>query len=224
VNGVSEQDLELLEEYLDGALAPQDAEQLRARLTDEPDLVGTLAELRAERDSRAAVWAALEPGDGEASRLAARVSAAARRHERKSSLWQHARFASAAAACLMVGVFVGWLGRDRGLPPAGGPGARVNEFVDGPVTNVPPFGATLREVRYHAPGRRPQPMLIVSEVTPNSAAAGAGLQDGDLLVSLDGQAVRDFTSLQAAMNARTGTRVLRILRGNELLEATIQVR
>jgi S1-C subfamily serine protease len=81
----------------------------------------------------------------------------------------------------------------------------------------------IREMRYQVPGRTPQPVLVVYEVPANSAAAG-GLQVGDMLLSVDGQAVRDFRSLNAALSTRQGRRVVRILRDNQTLEAAINVR
>jgi hypothetical protein len=223
VNGVSEQDLELLEEYLDGALAPDEIGRLCARLAAEPALSAELDELRAARATRAAVWTSLEPSEADAMRFAARVAGAARRQDRWSRVGVYARFGSAAAACLLVGFFLGWLGRDRGptAPALNMPAAHVNDFVEGPA---PSLGVTIREVRYEVPGHRPQPMLVVSEVPPGSAAAGAGLQEGDLLLSIDGQPVRDYQSLKTALDAHTGTRAMRILRDNQILEASIEIR
>ncbi|HEX6161558.1 MAG TPA: RIP metalloprotease RseP, partial [Thermoanaerobaculia bacterium] len=50
---------------------------------------------------------------------------------------------------------------------------------------------------------------LIGEVTPNMPAAKAGLQTGDLITSINGEPVRDFTDLRLliAMNAGTPLRI-----------------
>ena len=57
--------------------------------------------------------------------------------------------------------------------------------------------------------------VLVGGVTPNSAAAKAGVEDGDLITELDGKKITDPRSLQLLVaQSRPGTRVtLRLLRG-----------
>lgn len=219
MDAVVEQDLELLEEYLDGALTPDEIERVNDRLAGEPALAAVLAELREERATRAAVWGSLEPSDAEVRRLIARVAAAGRRQATWGRVQRYTRFATAAAACLLIGFFAGWLGHDRG--PASPVGiARVNEFVNGPVvaTNYPPtVGVLISEIRYVDPPSRPVPMLLVREVLPGSPAARSGLRTGDLLLTLDGEPVHDMRALTDALSARPGTRVLRVLRDRTTL-------
>ena len=66
--------------------------------------------------------------------------------------------------------------------------------------------------------------LLVREVEDSSPAAGAGLAQGDLIVSVAGRPVRDpddlLDALQAA--AQAGTIQLNVVRGTD--ERTIEVR
>lgn len=120
MDAVSEQDLERLDEHLDGALPANEAERLRTRLAREPGLAAALADLEAERAARSAVWASLEPDEKQASAFARRVLMAARRQETWGHVRRYARFGSAAAACMLIGYFVGWAAQDG--PGAAGPG------------------------------------------------------------------------------------------------------
>jgi hypothetical protein len=229
VNAVSEQDLDLLEEYLDEALAPDEVDALRARLGEDVNLAAALQELRREREIRAVVFAANEPSDERARQFAARVSTNARRNELRSRVLRTTRFAAAAAACLMLGVFVGWLGREGGNPqivnapmqPFGG-----GSTVATSVTTVPDVvatpGVSITEIRYKT-ARGPLPMLLVSRVTPGPQGAGTGLREGDLLLTIDGQAVRDVRSLSSALASRPGLRVIRIVRDNQVHDLSIQI-
>ena len=62
---------------------------------------------------------------------------------------------------------------------------------------------------------------VVQEVTPNSPAARAGLQPGDVVVSIDGKAVQDRSELVAAIRGhKPGDKVtLVVVRGGN--ETTI---
>lgn len=226
MDAVVEQDLDLLEEYLDGALTPDEVERLQFRLAAEPGLAAALAEAREQRETRAAVWNALEPSDAEVQRLVSRVAAAGRRRATWNRVQRYTRFATTAAACLLIGFFAGWLGRDRGPGSANFAVAPVNEFVNGPVvaTDYPPtVGVVISEIRYVDPPNRPVPMLLVREVLPGSPAAESGLRRGDLLLSLDGEPVRDMRSLTDALSLRPGTRVVRVLRDRTLLDIHIEL-
>jgi hypothetical protein len=110
----SETDLELLESYLDEALASSEVEVLHARLVVEPELAGALDELRAQRAMRQAVWRAIEPDAMTADRLTWRVQGAmaaqTKNVARGWGQWQMTRVGSVAAACLVLGFFIGWSG------------------------------------------------------------------------------------------------------------------
>jgi len=112
---ISDTELDLLETYLDGALGSDAIGALRARLVVEPELAMALDELRAERSMREAVWRAMEPDQISADRLTWRVrgamAAQVRQPRRGWSQWQLGRIGSAAAACLVIGFFIGSAGR-----------------------------------------------------------------------------------------------------------------
>jgi anti-sigma factor RsiW len=129
---ISDNDLELLETYLDGALDATETESVRRRLRDEPQLVTALEELRGQRATRQAVWQAMEPDQATADRLTWRIrggiakersAPAVASPRRRWDSWQIARVGSAAAACVVLGFFIGWVGRAHhsnvSLQPAG---------------------------------------------------------------------------------------------------------
>jgi hypothetical protein len=231
VNAVPEQLLEHLEEYLDGALAPDEVERLNVRLAADPELAATLDELRAERETRALLWRANEPSPAQANAFAERVLTTARRTRREFNwgrLGRYAQFGSAAAACLLLGFFFGWLGRDRSNTnfanfPGNAP--TVNQVSTNPIVSTSPtpqLGVVINEIRFQAPGRQPVPMLVVANVSENSATAGA-LREGDVLLSIDGESVSDMRSLFSALRRREGLRQLQILRERQVRELTIQI-
>jgi hypothetical protein len=233
VNAVPEQLLEQLEEYLDGALSPDEVERLNARLGADPELADLLDELRAERVTRALIWRANEPSAAQANAFADRVIMTARRNTRREFNWggigRSAQFGSAAAACLLLGFFFGWLGRDRGQTNFAGftsSAPTVNQVSVGPIVSdpapTPQLGVTINEIRFQAKGQPPRPMLVVGNVSQSSAAAG-GLREGDVLLSIDGDPVSDVPSLLNALRSRGGLRQLQILRDRQLRELTIQV-
>ena len=136
---VSQENLELLEGKLDGALSQAEEAELAARLSGEPELAQALEALRGERAMRAEYFAALEPAEGEASWLAERICAAAAAanaaRRRRSELRWHLglRWGSAVAACLLIGFIGGWIGRQHMHGVASGPvvspGADVKTVV-----------------------------------------------------------------------------------------------
>jgi len=113
---ISDTELDLLETYLDGALAPDELGTLQARLVVEPELASALDELRAERSMRQAVWRVMEPDQIAADRLAWRLQGAMVAQKqtppRAWHQWHIARIGSAAAACLVIGFFLGSVGRN----------------------------------------------------------------------------------------------------------------
>ena len=223
---VSENELELLEEYLDEALEPVEMERVRVRVSEDPAFAAACDELRAERRSRAAVWTSLEPSDRAVRECTQRVLVSTRRNVFWHQVGQFARFGSAAAACLLMGLFVGWMGRDN---RAGGtlstnPGAAaamVSQVSDGPRVSSPQDafpGITINEIRDDIPNGSPIGMLLVRRATN-----GLSLQRGDLVLSVDGKRVRDVQSLAAELSRRTGSRKLRVLRDGEVGDVMVNV-
>jgi anti-sigma factor RsiW len=101
-----DEDMDLLEDYLDGALDAVAAAALVERLSLDATLAAALQSLRAERKVREGVWAALEPTEEEVARLIARVNAASKR--RKSWFTRPMRTAAAVAACAAISFSAGW--------------------------------------------------------------------------------------------------------------------
>jgi hypothetical protein len=103
-------DLEILELWLDGELDVAQGAALQSRLAAEPELALALAELRHQRQERAAFLSALEPSEAEARRIADDILAGVRQRRR---LWigPRLRAAAALAACVAIGFSLGWMGR-----------------------------------------------------------------------------------------------------------------
>jgi len=118
---MTDQDLELLEAYVDGELSGADEEELRRRLDAEPGLAAALETLRAEAHVRSQVWKGYEPDETAVRRLIARVDASVDRN----TIWAHRlskiRGVSAAAACIVLGVFIGHAAFSSGPGPGNAP-------------------------------------------------------------------------------------------------------
>ncbi len=115
MNAVNDNDLELLESYLDEALSRPDAGEVRQRMTNEPVLAAAMTELRQERAMCAKFWEANEPDDRAADRLMTSIHSAIRRREVWRWASRSARYASAAAALVGVAILAGVLWHGRGV-------------------------------------------------------------------------------------------------------------
>src|SRR5438876_400975 len=135
---VIDDQLELLEAYIDGELPASEEDALRRRLESEPVLSSALDALRQERDVRTAVWKTFEPNPTTVERLIARVDRAVDRHNAWAYRIARYRIPFAAAACILIGFFVGWIGRGgpASIAPNGDPVAEVIH-PGNPVPNVP---------------------------------------------------------------------------------------
>ena len=138
---VSDQDIELLENYLDDEASVADVNGLRARLACEPAMALKLADLRSARMIRKSVFASMELSDEGAARLMKNVKDTARRNLFRNRFNTYARYIGAAAACVVIGFTTGWLGR------SGGSGSRVGfdspATSSGAVSPSTPVGASL---------------------------------------------------------------------------------
>jgi anti-sigma factor RsiW len=135
-------DLELLEQYLDGAVEGSELLQLRDRLSQDAELSDAFKELQAQRTIRQAVWKSMEPDNNAAQQLVWRVRGAVlnqpkHRSSFMPSQWRLASFGSAAAACMVLGFFFGRMGHGGAIS---GP-ATVTEHGT-PVAEVKPISGS----------------------------------------------------------------------------------
>jgi anti-sigma factor RsiW len=108
---VREDDVEMLEAYLDGELAPGEIDAINARLGAERGLNDALAEMWRSRELRVEAFARFEPTENEASIVASAILAKARPVAgRIGRGWRYVAAVTAAAACVMIGVFIGRAG------------------------------------------------------------------------------------------------------------------
>ena len=94
----SEENLELLEAYLDGELTTSEEESLRARMSAEPSLAATMQALRAGRSVRAEAWKSFEPAPAQVERLMTRVHASVDRNTIWAARLSKLRVVTSAAA------------------------------------------------------------------------------------------------------------------------------
>jgi hypothetical protein len=140
-----ETDQELLEAYLDDALAPDEVEAVARRVAQEPELAAAVDAMRAERRQRAVVWAAMEPGEASANAFAQSTLRTIRRRRIMLRISWASRFGGAAAACLLIGIGGGWYMRGRGTATPGllpmappDPGPQQVSYVTHPNADLPP--------------------------------------------------------------------------------------
>ena len=110
---MSDEEIEKLETYLDGALPPAEAEEVCRRAAEDPALCAALDQLRAERAARAAAWNSYEPSPATAEAVAERTVQVAVRRDRNIRASRAARRATAVAACLALAFVGGWVARGR---------------------------------------------------------------------------------------------------------------
>lgn len=110
---VNENDLELLQAYLDGEMPISECEGLWRRLAVEEELTTELDRLRGETATRQVVWSSLEPNDDALTQLQDTILREARRQEARARVSGSLRTILTAAACVMIGIGLGWMGHDR---------------------------------------------------------------------------------------------------------------
>ena len=111
---MNDQDLELLESYLDDELTGRELDSLRQRLSSEPQLAAAMDELRSQREMRQQFFAACEPDQASVQRLIKSAQQHATREIAWSERNRSLRWASGLAACLVFGFVAG-----HGLKSAG---------------------------------------------------------------------------------------------------------
>ncbi|HWP40376.1 MAG TPA: hypothetical protein VNL70_05575 [Tepidisphaeraceae bacterium] len=125
---ITEQDQQLLEQWLDGELNEQQSQVLRRRLAGEPQLAQELDRLRNQRELRARFWQEIEPNDLEVQALIDNVRRAVRREQVWATRLRTLRNVSGIAASIAIVLFAGWMSRgklqvgpinatDQGTPP-----------------------------------------------------------------------------------------------------------
>lgn len=110
---VNENDLELLHAYLDGELPTAECEGLWRRLASERELQAELDQLRADCSIRAMAWNSLEPDERSVIGVEANLMRAIRREDIMGWVFNGLRIVASAAALIIFGFTIGWLGRDR---------------------------------------------------------------------------------------------------------------
>jgi anti-sigma factor RsiW len=117
---VREDDLEMLEAYLDGALSPAETDAINARLRGGGALNDALEELRRQRETRVEAFTRFEPTETETDAVATAILAKARPVVvgRIGRGWRYAIAATAAAACVLIGILIGRAGNTGPAKPS----------------------------------------------------------------------------------------------------------
>jgi anti-sigma factor RsiW len=112
-----DQEMELLSAFIDGELSSDEEATLRQRMASDPSLAAAIEELRAQRTVRSALWSSYEPDEAAVGRVIDRVDRAIDRQTTWAHRLANLRIISSAAACIIVGLFVGRMA----FGPRGGP-------------------------------------------------------------------------------------------------------
>jgi hypothetical protein len=138
---VNDEDLELLEAYLDGECDDEQIQSLRARVSAEPALAQALEQFRAERQMRQQLFKACEPDDITVEALNRAVRIAAHSEALRETVWagrtRRLRVMSAAAACILFGFFGGWVLHQTNAVNSAQPDQPMAQLLPPPSTDVP---------------------------------------------------------------------------------------
>ena len=146
---LSDDQIEMLETYLDGELTTGEEDALRQRMNAEPELAKALAALRSERETRLAIWKSCEPDAATVARVVSHVEQQIDRHNAWAYRMSRLRVPLAAAACILIGFSVGWLGRGS---PAPVPGTAGDAMI---AKNTPPTPGNITTVGNQLPVELP---------------------------------------------------------------------
>jgi len=114
----TDQDVEMIESYLDDELSSVQVDDLRRRLSNEPAMQSLMDDLRSERDARTSVWASYEPGNGSVERVLKGVRREMNRSLLLEKVTRTTRWAGSLAACVALGFVGGYLIRGAPAQPA----------------------------------------------------------------------------------------------------------
>lgn len=114
---VPDDDLDLLESYLDDALDEAQTQSLRARLAEEANLAAALRQLREERSQRQGFFQSIEPTPREIEQLVSSIRTAATKRRWWQDQMRLVRVGSAMAACLVIAGFAGVVYRSASRSP-----------------------------------------------------------------------------------------------------------
>jgi anti-sigma factor RsiW len=101
--------INILDEYLDGALDAGQERELLQRLRREPALAAELVEMKEARAVRASIFASLEPSPSEVERVVSSITQELQAPRRRPLVIRLFRPIAAAAACVAAGFLGGYL-------------------------------------------------------------------------------------------------------------------
>lgn len=110
---ISDNDLQVLEEWLDGELPEGQTESLRRRLSLEPELSQAMNRLRDERQLRSRLFTLLEPGENEIEVQIGHLRREVRREELWASRVRGLKKLTSLAAAIVLVFMAGWISRER---------------------------------------------------------------------------------------------------------------
>lgn len=110
---ISDSDLQVLEEWLDGELPEAQTESLRRRLSMEPELALAADRLRGDRQLRSRLFTLLEPTERDMDPLVADLRREVRREELWASRVRGLKKITALAASIVLVFMAGWVSRER---------------------------------------------------------------------------------------------------------------
>jgi anti-sigma factor RsiW len=108
---IDDNDLEMLEAFLDEQLSEEQRQDLLRRLNSDQALNAELEKLRSERELRATMFKSLEGGEeAVVERALGEVAKLERKRESRIVRTRRVIYATAAAACIVIGFLAGWMG------------------------------------------------------------------------------------------------------------------
>jgi anti-sigma factor RsiW len=186
---VNDSDLELIHAYLDGELPTAECEGLWRRLASERELKTELDQLRADSSLRSMAWNSLEPDDRTMVRLEANIMRATRREDIMGWAFNGLRIVASAAALILFGFTVGWLGRDRmyatpisGMASGGSqqvvPASAGTMNMTSPQYNVEMLDGNGKIVKIFTAHSEAEAMQFLQELKSHSAMQNSGDASG----------------------------------------------